>query len=74
MVQRSACGYSSDWLVVSQHHQPSGSNWSGVCMLEGSIPSSAVSFSHLEGVSVYALVTVHHNKEPVVSNETQCSL
>ena len=25
-------------------------------------------------LNLHALVTVHHNKEPVVSNETQCSL
>ena len=44
------------WLVGgeisrSQHHQPSGSNWSGVYMLVGSISSLIISFSHLEGAS-----------------------
>ena len=38
----------------SQQHQPSGSSWSGVCMLGGSVPSLSINFSHLEGVSVSA--------------------
>ena len=42
------------WLVGgevsrSQHHQPSGSNWSGVCVL---LVQHRVNFSHLVGVSI----------------------
>ena len=33
----------------SKHHQHSGSNWSSVYMLMGSIPSLIINFSRLEG-------------------------
>ena len=46
------------------------------------IPGQGTKIPHaMEQMSLYvttteliALATVHHNKEPVVSNETQCSL
>ena len=38
----------------SQRHQLSGSNWSGVYVLVGSIPPLIANFSHLEGASVFA--------------------
>ena len=41
------------WYNRSQRHQHSGLNWSGVCILVGSVPS-LITFSHLEGVSVSA--------------------
>ena len=45
------------WLVGgevygSEHHYHSGSNWSGVWLLVGSILSLAVNFSYLMGLSV----------------------
>ena len=47
------------WLVggevsSSLHHQPSGSNWSEVYLLLGSITSIIINFSHLEGILVSA--------------------
>ena len=50
-------GHSSDGLVVANEESVSSnfrSNWSGVYMFVGSIPSLTANFSHLEGVSVSA--------------------
>lgn len=38
-------------MSMSQHNRPSGSNWSGVCVLVGSVPELTVNFSRLKGVS-----------------------
>ena len=35
---------------MSQHNRPSGSNWSGVCVLVGSVPGLTVHFSRLKVV------------------------
>ena len=58
MWPRSARGHSSDWfggqVSGNQHHQPSGSNGSGVCVLVGSIQlvsSTQWGFQYLQNSS-----------------------
>ena len=41
-------------VIRNQHHQSSGSKWSGVCILVGSVLLLTVYFSHLVWVSVFA--------------------
>ena len=41
-------------LIRNQHHQGSGSKWSGVCILVGSVLLLTVNVSHLVWVSVSA--------------------
>ena len=69
----SACGLSSDWLVMvsgSQHYQPSGSSQAGIYMLMGIIqltsPNWWVSFQYLQNSSkiLICIYTLRGNQDP----------